>query len=388
MAINDIIANKIKKEYLCGQYEIGARLPTVREFAELFSISTLTVGKAIEKLASEGVVSKQQGSGIYVQRIGNEQGLTSVLPKIGCIIQDFRCSLAHRVMEGVERVANDNNYMLVVANSKGDVQQERNQLESMFKRGVRGVVLYPTQLHSSDHSYLADEFRDSHIVTVDMYRPVMHRSRVVFDNFNAGQEITKYLLGCGAKRPVFLRFKMSYPSVDERYAGHLRTMKENKIEVLPSEKTSFLNAYFPGSADSLNQLLDSLFNGSASHPDVLIMPSDDYVPYAMNRLNTMGLSVPEEVVVAGFDNYLNPNSRMSNFYNYWPSVEMDFARLGERAATLLLEKIANNEFTETEVILPCRLVIPEGFKRKQYSKYNIVALPVPMVNGVGERVSG
>lgn len=60
--IKQIIRNQI----LSGEYVAGSRLPTEEEFCDHFSVSKITVKRALNDLARTGIIERRQGSGSIV----------------------------------------------------------------------------------------------------------------------------------------------------------------------------------------------------------------------------------------------------------------------------------------------------------------------------------
>ncbi|HUF36998.1 MAG TPA: GntR family transcriptional regulator [Anaerolineales bacterium] len=58
----------IRFQILSGEYTFGSRLPTEEEYCQAFSVSAITVKRALNELASAGLVSRRQGSGTIVTR--------------------------------------------------------------------------------------------------------------------------------------------------------------------------------------------------------------------------------------------------------------------------------------------------------------------------------
>jgi len=61
------IAQTIRDRILSGQYIPGARIPSIRQFAEDFGCNKLTVHRAFETLNQEGLIENRVGSGSYVR---------------------------------------------------------------------------------------------------------------------------------------------------------------------------------------------------------------------------------------------------------------------------------------------------------------------------------
>lgn len=65
--ITDQIATQLRTEF-SREYEDGSRLPTVLELAGRFDVSTNTIGKVLDTLAREGLITKRRGRGVHVTR--------------------------------------------------------------------------------------------------------------------------------------------------------------------------------------------------------------------------------------------------------------------------------------------------------------------------------
>lgn len=60
------ISEQLKQKIEAGEYEPGSRLPSEFDLGEIFGVSRTTVRKAITNLIQQGLVTTQQGKGIFV----------------------------------------------------------------------------------------------------------------------------------------------------------------------------------------------------------------------------------------------------------------------------------------------------------------------------------
>ena len=70
--IYEQIKNQIRSAVMSGELEAGEALPSLRKLAKELRVSVLTVTKAYNELADEGVVQNLQGKGTFVMDKGNE----------------------------------------------------------------------------------------------------------------------------------------------------------------------------------------------------------------------------------------------------------------------------------------------------------------------------
>lgn len=70
--IYEQIKTQIHSAMLSGELKAGEALPSLRKLAKELRISVLTVTRAYNELADEGVVQNIQGKGTFVMDKGNE----------------------------------------------------------------------------------------------------------------------------------------------------------------------------------------------------------------------------------------------------------------------------------------------------------------------------
>jgi DNA-binding LacI/PurR family transcriptional regulator len=351
------LARLIKKDFIdCGAYAVSSKLPTIRELAVKYGYSTPTVGKSIDLLVKQGWLNKSQGSGIYIEALPKSKRDL----RIGFIASTLDVKLAHDCLRGVNYTVTKNNSILEVADSNYSVQEEYKQVSRMHERGLDGIVLYCLdRMNASRAEYLGSEFRDTPIVVVDLYMPEMNRPHVVFDNFIVGREMTQYLLREGRRNIAFLKFIAPHSAVDERFAGYKRAMSDAGMEECVLE-------FDPRSSRSNEDLLEifgKVFGGKNA-PDAIELPCDSVFVQVFPLLSKMGISVPTDVILTGTDN-------LCQFHggHVWPTTNPDFMRMGERAAEMLLKCIKSNSQKDTEIVLPCPIMIQHLAKKTNIVQY-------------------
>ena len=70
--IYEQIKNQIRSAVMSGELEAGEALPSLRILAKELRVSVLTVTRAYNELADEGLVENMQGKGTFVMERGNE----------------------------------------------------------------------------------------------------------------------------------------------------------------------------------------------------------------------------------------------------------------------------------------------------------------------------
>ena len=70
--IYEQIKNQIRSAIMSGELMAGEALPSLRKLAKKLRVSVLTVTRAYNELADEGLVENMQGKGMFVMERGNE----------------------------------------------------------------------------------------------------------------------------------------------------------------------------------------------------------------------------------------------------------------------------------------------------------------------------
>lgn len=65
----EVVVGDLKKKIEDGTYRPGDQLPPIEKLCELYSVSKITVKKALDELEGSGLISRRRGSGSFVKNI-------------------------------------------------------------------------------------------------------------------------------------------------------------------------------------------------------------------------------------------------------------------------------------------------------------------------------
>lgn len=307
----------------------GDKLPTQHQLRRMLGASRPTVAKALALLAAEGLVESRQGSGVYLRSTPLESSRTRLLSFIAPL---SNASLVLRAYYGIERRARQKGYSLLMASAENDVRHEEELVEQHLQAGAQGIILYPATRwrHQLRDDYLLHRWRDVPIVIVDIGCEEWGRPMVLFDNFRLGYQMTQALLAHGHRHIAFLPLHPDclHRSIHERWEGWLAAMHdagvpipESYLQWPPLIREERLDE--EGIAHQLLQL--------SPRPDALIAWEDEVAVRIIRALQKVGVAVPEEIRVVGFDDL-----EATHFFQpTFPTSQPDFTRLGEIAVEVL-----------------------------------------------------
>jgi LacI family transcriptional regulator len=278
-------------------------------------------------------------------RNGAAQALRSRRTRtIGAIIPTLDHAIYSHLLAALQGYASAHGYSLLVTTSGFQVEQELSQARVLVERGAEGLVLVG-HTHSED-LYGALAAKGIPLVNTYTYDPESPHASVGFDNRAAARQIVEYLIDLGHRDfAVMVGFQKDNDRVKDRIAGALDAMAARGL----AARAAIVEE--PYSIEGGREGVRRIF-GKAVRPTALFCGSDVLAFGAIIECDAMGIAVPREVSVAGFDDlefaaHLRPPLT---------TVRVPAADMGRRAGELLLARIAGQPHAlhtpmETNLIL-------------------------------------
>ncbi|MEU6714415.1 LacI family DNA-binding transcriptional regulator [Nonomuraea sp. NPDC046802] len=187
-----------------------------------------------------------------------------------------------------EEVAWQRGYSVLLGNSAEDPARAESYLRSFLERQVDGLVLMRVPVAAER----AEEMRRVPVVTIDHQAPPFF-SRLAVDDEEGGYQATRHLLEHGHRRIGFVAGPLDVTPIELRAAGWRRALREAGAEPGPLAEGALS---LEGGYDVAYRLLSS-----GPRPTALFASIDDQAIGAMRAAADLGLRVPQDVAVAGFD---------------------------------------------------------------------------------------
>lgn len=269
---------------------------------------------------------------------------------IGLIVSDIRNPFFASVARGVEDVAQEQGYTVVLCNSDETLIREAACLKALQNRQVDGVLLASA---GAADEYVAKLVQAGYpIVLVDRDLPDLSIPAVVLDNEAGACSAVRHLIERGHARIGMLSGRDSITTTTERVTGYKRALREAGLGLDPTLIISG-HSTSEGGAQATHALLD------LPHPPTAIFSGNNLMSIgAVQAITSRGLSVPDDVAVVGFDDFPFPWS--DAFRPHLTTVAQPTYDLGRRAAEMLVEMLAGIRPTPQHVVLHGELVIRES----------------------------
>ncbi|MGE4489571.1 MAG: GntR family transcriptional regulator [Kiritimatiellales bacterium] len=302
------IYHQIKEQILAGEYRVGDRLPTEKEFADQHDVSVHTVRQAMSLFSSEGVVQKIAGNGTFVQALpGETSGKKASAKNIGIIVWAQTQHMFPRLLYAVEDEIFSHGYHNVVCNTGKDPQREREIIERLIDQGIRGFIISPINWGE----YCLESYRrileqNIPLVMINRQSREIRTTSILVNNEEVGYMATRRLLEMGHRKIGHLTSASMWPEFTAgRIAGYRRALEEFGV---PFDESLVVFSKIDDPVEGYDGARELL--SRADEITGVFCVNDRHVLGLFEAACQLNISIPKELSVVGFDRNLEVHSRL------------------------------------------------------------------------------
>ena len=322
-------------------------MASLKDISKICGVSVATVSKALNNHNDIGEETKEN-----IRRVAKELGYSPNLSAralktnrtygIGVLFADEAMSgLTHdyfsAVLDSFKRTAEKRGYDITFINSCKERPNRMSYLEHSRYRGFDGVVL--ACIDFSDPEVIELVQSSIPVVTIDYL--FNNRIAVVSDNVTGMKDLLEYVYSKGHRKIAYIHGADS-ATTSSRMSSLYRTAERLGLDI-PDEyikEAAYRNT--TTTYQMTNELLD------LPDPPTCILYPDDFAAFGgINAIRERGLSIPEDISVAGYDGiraakHLEPKLT---------TVQQDTEQIGSVAARQLINLIERPKTTIVEQII-------------------------------------
>ena len=340
--------------------EIPIMIVTIKDIAKKTNFSYATVSRALNN--KPGISKKTraiilaEAEKLGYQPNGLARGLVMKHTNtIGLVIPDISNPFFPEIARGVEDTAQKLGYNVFLCNTNWDVNNEKNYLKALLEKRVDGLIIKPANDKASDFSHI-----NIPIVLLNRISKEEKYSYIEVDNFKGGYMATKHLIEAGYKKIAFIGGIENSNSTIERLEGYKHAFKEYNRKI---QKSHIVYGDYTYNSGYLNM---KKLMSTENLPDAAFAVSDFNALAALEYIEELGLSVPEEFGIIGFDNVgfaAFPQIQLS-------TISQPKYQIGKYAAEALINSIKNEttKFMQSIILEPELIVRKTTLKEKTLIK--------------------
>ena len=335
---------------------------TLKKIARELDVSISTVSKALKDSPEIGEDTRKKIKAFakfYNYRPNNiALSLKNRKTKtIGIIIPEIVHYFFTTVISGVEKVANEKGYNVIVCLSNNSFDKEVLNLEMLANGSTDGFILSMSKetMQKADYHHLIEVTNQGMpLVLFDRIVDEIQCDKVIIDDVIGAKKAVQHLIDKKAKN-IGLISTVDYVSVGKlRTRGYMESLKENNIEI--DENLILKIEDMENSEARIKQFI------TINKIDALFAVNEHFAIHAIKAIQEEGLKVPDDVMVVGFTN----GDLSKRFIPSLSTVSQHGARMGAEAARLLIEKLERKpeeEETYQTVIVETSLIERNSTKK-------------------------
>jgi LacI family transcriptional regulator len=330
---------------------------TIKDIAKALGVSTSTVSRALNGSYEIGAETKKLILE-YAEKVNYRPNPIALSLKeqkshsIGVVVCEVANDYFSQAINGIESIAYNRGYHVIITQTHESFDRESANVQHLLSRHVDGLLvsLSAETTDTSQYKYLLD--KGFPIVFFDRIAADINTHKVITNNFKGSFNATELLIKQGFKKIAHLTNSNNLLISRERLEGFKAALDKYGIDFKPG----YLKHCNHGGMiqDEVEFAVKELL-AMDDRPDAIFIGSDRLTISCMYILKKLGISIPENIALAGFT-----NSDVAELFSPALTVVRQPAfQIGQMATEMLIKTIESKwpveEFTteqlETELIV-------------------------------------
>jgi len=248
-----------------------------------------------------------------------------------------------QVIGGIESACRQNNLNLLYSTVRVNDLNEPVEIPNLLLEDSADALLLVGIYVNRDFTKVLEK-NNLPLILVDGYSETGQFDSVITSNSDGAAQATRHLLELGHTRVAFLgSTDDGYPSLKERREGYYKAMHEAGLQPL------FFNCSSRPAdmAESIRKIF-----GANTNITALVGVNDYIVINSMKYITQMGISIPQDVSLVGFDDI----ALSENISPPLTTMRIDKTNMGRMAVNLLLHRVETPDAFRITAVMHTRLI--------------------------------
>ncbi|MEP1445242.1 MAG: LacI family DNA-binding transcriptional regulator [Paraglaciecola sp.] len=328
---------------------------TINDVARLSGVSKRTVSRVINGATNVSQTTREKINSVIaeLQFSPDKQARGLAANRsylLGLIYDNPDAMYIDQVQRGVLKICSAKGYELVVHPCTYKNSDFIEDCSHFVKRSnIDGVIILPPVSESKE---LANSLREQKIKYVRMASVDLddYANMVVSDDRAALCDLARYLVSLGHSNFAVISGPKHFYSSTERLEGFCQTLDLLGVDIPDERIIEGENSYESG-IECARQLLQI-----KPRPQVIFANNDEMAAGVLKVAHEMGISVPEQLSIAGFDD----NLLAARVIPSLTTIQRPVSDMAILAAKKIIARIEGAELTEENYLVKPRLMIRES----------------------------
>ncbi|MDA8870192.1 LacI family DNA-binding transcriptional regulator [Rhizobiaceae bacterium] len=329
----------------------GSGRVRLADVAEAADVSVATVSRCLHVPDQVNAATRERVLGV-VQRLGYAPDLAARALRtghsrvIGAVVPTLENSIFARGLQAFQDELSAHGTTMLLASSNYDPEEEFRQIRALAAQGIRGLMLIGGSRSPDVYAMLA-QYRIPHVIAWGV--GAGDQPYVGFDNHAAAKSMAEAVIAAGHHNIAMVAGQsVGNDRAAARIDGVREALRAADRPPLVVEEAAY-------SFDAAGAALDRLLSRTPK-PDAVICGNDVQGVGVLRRAADLGIAVPEELVVTGFDDIdlaqvVTPSLT---------TVHVPHRRMGQLCAQALMEGNSGRQTIQTEIVWRASFPRPRG----------------------------
>ncbi|HMM27667.1 MAG TPA: LacI family DNA-binding transcriptional regulator [Aggregatilineaceae bacterium] len=264
---------------------------------------------------------------------------------IGVILRWITDELSLRVARGIQSVAHERGYNILIGDTEQDAELETQLLERFDQHQVDGLIFIDSW---SDRDFVHDDDNYPPSIFVNLRNGVGPRNCIAVDHVRAGYEATRHLLDLGYRPVAHISGPSDWPAAMDRLEGYRRALEDYGI-AFDADLVETGDWEMEAGLSAADRLLDR-----SPRLRAIFCANDLIAAGALHTAMRRGRRVPQDLALVGYD-----DRRFARYlYPSLTSFALPLNMMGQKAAHLLIDGLLTpGETTVPSIMVPGALSV-------------------------------
>ncbi|EAS64848.1 HTH-type transcriptional repressor PurR [Photobacterium angustum] len=331
-------------------------MATIKDVARMAGVSTTTVSHVINKTRFVAEATQQKVLAAvdelnYAPSAVARSLKCNTTRTIGMLVTKSTNPFFAEVVHGVEEYCYNSGYTLILCNTEGNLEKQRDYLRMLSEKRVDGLLVMCSDLDQMLLDLL-ERKNDLPMVIMDWGPESPHTDNILDNAENGGYIATKHFIENGHKKIGCLSGQADKSTCQERLKGFRKAMAEADLTV---NEDWLLDGDFE--CESAVEAAQK-FIAMEDRPTAIFCFNDIMAMALISTFEQAGLRVPDDISIIGYDNIdLAPY-----FAPPLTTIHQPKRRLGKKAIEILLERVKDKNHERQTFEMTPKLVERKSVK--------------------------
>ncbi|MBV9464405.1 MAG: LacI family DNA-binding transcriptional regulator [Verrucomicrobiae bacterium] len=266
---------------------------------------------------------------------------------VGVVFPWLSSGFFSTVLAGIDGAIRRAGYRMLTSLTHNEEGESEQALQLLQQRCIEGLLLMAPNLSGET----LEKIKQHHLPVVLLQRELKDPqiSSICVDNFDGARQATRHLIAQGRRRILAVAGPKGYPDSARREEGYRAALAEAGIEF-----ESDLVIRSPDFSKETAVPYFENFRTQHAMPDGIFCFTDDMALGILKHLKGLGVRVPEQVAIIGFDGV-----EFTDFADL-STIQTPMLEMGEKAAELLIAQIQSKTKRPREHLLLKGTLVARG----------------------------